>query len=72
MNAFAYIFTAWVPIFTFPANLQPYTNTGNLITAGFAACAVATALTIRWFYNRDVERERQKNEATPTDEKSLA
>ncbi|KAF4918330.1 Pantothenate transporter liz1 [Colletotrichum viniferum] len=29
MNASAYIFTAWVPIFTFPANLQPYIVTGN-------------------------------------------
>ncbi|KAJ0160155.1 hypothetical protein CTA2_8466 [Colletotrichum tanaceti] len=44
MNAVAFIFTAWVPIFTFPANLQPYIVTGNYITAGFAAAAVANNL----------------------------
>lgn len=54
MNAFAYIFTAWVPIFTFPANLQPYIVTGNYITAGFGAAAAITALVMRHFYNRDL------------------
>ncbi|KAK1842211.1 major facilitator superfamily transporter [Colletotrichum chrysophilum] len=58
MNAFAYIFTAWVPIFTFPANLQPYIVTGNYITAGFGACAALTALLIRHFYNRDLARQK--------------
>ncbi|KAJ0385904.1 hypothetical protein COL922a_005497 [Colletotrichum nupharicola] len=58
MNAFAYIFTAWVPIFTFPANLQPYIVAGNYITAGFGACAALTALLIRHFYNRDLARQK--------------
>ncbi|KAF0329596.1 major facilitator superfamily transporter [Colletotrichum asianum] len=58
MNAFAYIFTAWVPIFTFPANLQPYIVTGNYINAGFGACAALTALLIRHFYNRDLARQK--------------
>ncbi|KAI7774333.1 hypothetical protein LA080_008892 [Diaporthe eres] len=54
MNAFAYIFSAWVPIFTFPANLQPYIVTGNYITAGFGAAAAITALVMRHFSNRDL------------------
>ncbi|OHE98284.1 major facilitator superfamily transporter [Colletotrichum orchidophilum] len=57
MNAFAYIFTAWVPIFTFPANLQPYIVTGNYITAGFGAASALTVLFIRYFYNKDVKRQ---------------
>ncbi|KAF6805439.1 major facilitator superfamily transporter [Colletotrichum sojae] len=57
MNAFAYIFTAWVPIFTFPANLQPYIVTGNYITAGFGAAAALTALVIRHFYNKDLKAQ---------------
>ncbi|KAJ0114074.1 major facilitator superfamily transporter [Diaporthe amygdali] len=63
MNAFAYIFTAWVPIFTFPTNLQPYIVTGNYITAGFGAAAAITALVMRHFYNRDLklqERDESK------------
>ncbi|ERT01302.1 hypothetical protein HMPREF1624_02545 [Sporothrix schenckii ATCC 58251] len=59
MNAFAYIFTAWIPIFTFPTSKQPYIVTGNYITAGFGACAVLTTLTMRWFHNRDVARKEQ-------------
>ncbi|GJC96406.1 major facilitator superfamily transporter [Colletotrichum higginsianum] len=58
MNAFAYIFTAWVPIFTFPANLQPYIVTGNYITAGFGAAAAITVLVIRRFYNRDLQKKQ--------------
>lgn len=60
MNAFAYIFTAWVPIFTFPANKQPYIVAGNYITAGFGGCAVAIVLVMRQLYNRDLEREKQR------------
>jgi MFS transporter, ACS family, pantothenate transporter len=59
MNAFAYIFTAWIPIFTFPANEQPYIVMGNYVTAGFGFGAVLTVLAIRWFYLRDVERTRK-------------
>lgn len=59
MNAFAYIFTAWVPIFTFPANKQPHIVMGNYVTAGFGFCAVLSVLAIRWFYQRDVERQRK-------------
>ncbi|KAM0279697.1 hypothetical protein ACHAO9_011572 [Fusarium lateritium] len=60
MNAFAYIFTAWVPIFTFPANKQPYIVTGNYVTAGFGAAAVVLALAIRHFHNRDIHRLQQQ------------
>lgn len=60
MNAFAYIFTAWVPIFTFPANKQPYIVTGNYVTAGFGAAAVVLALAIRHFHNRDIHRLQQR------------
>lgn len=72
MNAFAYIFTAWVPIFTFPASKQPYIVAGNYITAGFAVCAIALALTIRYFYNRDVERQKHAPSASSEDGESLA
>jgi len=58
MNAFAYIFTAWVPIFTFPTWQQPYIVAGNYITAGFGFCAVLTVLTMRHFYERDVREGR--------------
>jgi hypothetical protein len=61
MNAFAYIFTAWVPIFTFPANLQPYIVTGNYITAGFGAAAAITALVMRHFHNRDIKLQSRNN-----------
>ncbi|KAM0259200.1 hypothetical protein ACHAPA_010876 [Fusarium lateritium] len=60
MNAFAYIFTAWVPIFTFPANKQPYIVTGNYVTAGFGGAAVVLALAIRHFHNRDIHRLQQQ------------
>ena len=56
MNAFAYIFTAWIPIFTFPANKQPYIVMGNYVTAGFGVCAFMTVLAIRWFWLRDLDR----------------
>jgi MFS transporter, ACS family, pantothenate transporter len=59
MNAFAYIFTAWIPIFTFPTYEQPYIVMGNYVTAGFGLGAVLTVLAIRWFYLRDVERQRK-------------
>jgi ACS family pantothenate transporter-like MFS transporter len=72
MNAFAYIFTAWVPIFTFPTNLQPYIVTGNYITAGFGAAAVVTALVMRHFHYRDLKRERQQVSDSPEDSESLA
>ncbi|KAK3381877.1 major facilitator superfamily transporter [Podospora didyma] len=63
MNAFAYIFTAWVPIFTFPTYLQPYIVTGNYITAGFGGCAVIMVLIIRYYHVRD--RNVQKLEPEP-------
>lgn len=58
MNAFAYIFTTWVPIFTFPANKQPYIVAGNYITAGFGACAVAIVLAMRHLHNRDLRNQQ--------------
>jgi ACS family pantothenate transporter-like MFS transporter len=68
MNAFAYIFTAWIPIFTFPTNLQPYIVTGNYVTAGFAACALILALTIGYLHNRDVNRAEGALEKRPGSE----
>ncbi|KAH6711887.1 major facilitator superfamily transporter [Leptodontidium sp. MPI-SDFR-AT-0119] len=59
MNAFAYIFTAWIPIFTFPANKQPYIVMGNYVTAGFGLCAFLTVLAIRWFHLRDLKRAQK-------------
>lgn len=56
MNALAYIFIAWVPIFTFPTYKQPYIVTGNYINAGFAAAAVLLALAIGYFDERDRKR----------------
>ncbi len=46
MNAFAYIFSAWVPIFTFPTYAQPYVETGLWVTVGFSTLAGLIALTI--------------------------
>lgn len=63
MNAFGYIFIAWVPIFTFPANKQPYIVAGNYITAGFGVAASAIVLIMRYLHNRDMHR--QKREAMP-------
>ncbi|KAH7353887.1 major facilitator superfamily transporter [Plectosphaerella cucumerina] len=71
MNAFAFIFTAWVPIFTFPANKQPYIVTGNYITAGFGAAAVITLLFIRHLHNRDLKGQHQQRLTSPEDSESL-
>jgi len=65
MNAFGYIFIAWVPIFTFPANKQPYIIAGNYITAGFGAAAAAIVLLMRYLHNRDLAKQRR--EALPPD-----
>lgn len=70
MNAFAFIFTAWVPIFTFPANKQPYIVTGNYITAGFGASALVTLLFIRHFHNRDLKGRHQQRLTSPEDSES--
>lgn len=58
MNAFAYIFTAWIPIFTFPTWKQPYITTGNYVNSGFAACALVLSVTIGFLHNRDVRRRK--------------
>jgi hypothetical protein len=71
MNAFAYIFTAWVPIFTFPTNQQPYIVTGNYITAGFGAAAVVVTLVIRHFHLRDLKGRRPQRSTSPADSESL-
>ena len=57
MNAFAYIFSAWVNIFTFPTKKQPYIVTGNYITAGFGGCALLSVLAIRYMHNRDLKHK---------------
>ncbi|KAK0711816.1 major facilitator superfamily transporter [Lasiosphaeris hirsuta] len=71
MNAFAYIFTAWVPIFTFPTYLQPFIVTGNYITAGFAGGAVITALAIRHLHLRDEKGKHGQRSTSPEDSESL-
>lgn len=67
MNAFAYIFTAWVPIFTFPTNKQPYIVAGNYITGGFGVTAVATVLLIRHFHLRDLKGTHAQRTTSPED-----
>jgi hypothetical protein len=67
MNAFAYIFTAWVPIFTFPTSSQPNIVAGNYITAGFGAAAAITALVIRHCYNKDLKEQDKPRPTTPED-----
>jgi ACS family pantothenate transporter-like MFS transporter len=72
MNAFAYIFTAWVPIFTFPANLQPYIVTGNYVTAGFGAAAAVTVLVMRYYHHRDLKGQHQQRSTSPEDSESVS
>ncbi|WWD18274.1 hypothetical protein CI109_102724 [Kwoniella shandongensis] len=62
MNAFAYIFTAWIPIFTFPTKKQPFVNKGMFATSGFAAAALITALTIGYMDHRDKLRAKRLGE----------
>ncbi|TYJ52061.1 hypothetical protein B9479_007338 [Cryptococcus floricola] len=62
MNAFAYIFTAWIPIFTFPTSKQPYVAHGMFATSGFAAVALLTALTIGWMHHRDLRKAARLGE----------
>jgi hypothetical protein len=71
MNAFAYIFTAWVPIFTFPTKKQPYIVAGNYITGGFGAAAFATVLVIRHFHNRDRKGTRAQRSTSPADSEGV-
>ncbi|KAL1409434.1 hypothetical protein Q8F55_003417 [Vanrija albida] len=56
MNALAYIFIAWLPIFTFPTYAQPYVSTGLYITAGFGLCSVVVSLAIAYYDERDRKR----------------
>ncbi|KAF2670485.1 major facilitator superfamily transporter [Microthyrium microscopicum] len=67
MNAFAYIFTAWLPIFTFPANKQPYIVAGNYVTAGFGVAAAGTILLMRHLHNRDLARQKSQLRLTSGD-----
>ncbi|ODN95925.1 hypothetical protein L198_04544 [Cryptococcus wingfieldii CBS 7118] len=62
MNAFAYIFTAWIPIFTFPTSKQPYVAHGMFATSGFAAVALLTALAIGWMHHRDLRKAARLGE----------
>lgn len=72
MNAFAYIFTAWVPIFTFPTNKQPFIVAGNYITAGFGGAAVLVVLAIRHFHLRDLKGQHQQRSTSPHDSESTS
>jgi len=72
MNAFAYIFTAWVPIFTFPTQRQPYIVAGNYITGGFGAAAFVTVLAIRHFHNRDLKRSGARGSTSPGEDSEAA
>lgn len=67
MNAFAYIFSAWVPIFTFPTQKQPYIVTGNYINAGFGGGMVIFALIIAYFSERDRKR-KDRNDSESVNE----
>lgn len=60
MNAFAYIFTAFIPIFTFPTSKQPYVSTGMFATSGFAAAALLSALAIGYMDHRDKKKASRK------------
>jgi MFS transporter, ACS family, pantothenate transporter len=60
MNSFGYIFTAWVPIFTFPANKQPYIVAGNYITAGFGGAAATIVLVMAHLHNRDLKKQKRE------------
>ncbi|KAK0726773.1 major facilitator superfamily transporter [Lasiosphaeria miniovina] len=71
MNAFAYIWSAWVPIFTFPTYLQPFITTGNYITAGFGAAAVVTILIIRSLSLHDLKGQHPQRATSPADSESL-
>jgi ACS family pantothenate transporter-like MFS transporter len=59
-----------VPIFTFPANKQPYIVAGNYITAGFGFAAAATVLLMRHLHNRDVSRQKNESQSPSKDEYS--
>ncbi|KAL8279370.1 hypothetical protein RQP46_008182 [Phenoliferia psychrophenolica] len=65
MNAFAYIFTAWIPIFTFPTQQQPYIVTGNYVNAGFGFGMLCLALLIGFYSERD------RKLATKTDAEAI-
>ncbi|AFR94635.2 pantothenate transporter [Cryptococcus neoformans C23] len=60
MNAFSYIFTAFIPIFTFPTSKQPYVSTGMFATSGFAAAALLSALAIGYMEHRDKRKASRK------------
>lgn len=60
MNAFSYIFTAFIPIFTFPTSKQPYVSTGMFATSGFAAAALLSALAIGYMEYRDKRKASRK------------
>jgi ACS family pantothenate transporter-like MFS transporter len=70
MNAFAYIFTAWVPIFTFPTYKQPFIVTGNYVNAGFAAAALVLSVLIGYLHNRDVKRKAAQKQPSLRDEET--
>ncbi|KAL1406878.1 hypothetical protein Q8F55_006287 [Vanrija albida] len=59
MNAVGTLFSAWVPIFTFPANKQPYIVAGNYINAGFAFGAVFISVVIAYFDERQRRAQRE-------------
>jgi len=62
MNAFAYIFSAWVPIFTFPTQNQPYVTVGDYVTAGFGAVQLLVAFLIGYLDHLDRKRAKVNHE----------
>ncbi|WOO84454.1 Pantothenate transporter FEN2 [Vanrija pseudolonga] len=62
MNAIGNLFQAWIPIFTFPANKQPYIVTGNYVNAGFAFGGVLISLVIAYFDERERRRRAAEGE----------
>ena len=56
-----------IPIFTYPTSKQPYVQTGNFVTAGFAAAGLLLALAIGYKQEGDMKKAAREGEI---DEKS--
>ncbi|KAK8858383.1 hypothetical protein IAR55_002610 [Kwoniella newhampshirensis] len=69
MNGFSFTFSAWIPIFTFPTQKQPFVNKGMFASVGFAGAALISALAIGYMDHRDKRRAKRLGDVaqeTPT------